>query len=125
MAEGVDYCGPAKISHKGFGLAAFKNLTEYWTGRLYIFIKGNPRVSVGIPLINIGNKYNSKEVLGFIDTEGAVSTEPVHTYLSHFPDIYSNVSVHPVVRLHLLDRYFNDCNVIDNRNRMWQSDLVL
>ena len=28
MAEGVDYCGPAKTSHKGFCLATFYKLTK-------------------------------------------------------------------------------------------------
>ena len=42
-------------------------------------------------------KCSSRKVLGYIDTEGAGSTEPGDPYLSHFPDIYSNVSVRPVV----------------------------
>ena len=77
------------------------------------------------PLLAIGYNYNSSKVLGFIATEGAGSTEPGDPYLSCFPDIYSNVSVHPVVRPHLLGRYFNACNAIDNHDRVRQSDLAL
>ena len=88
-------------------------------------MKSITRVPCDRPLMNIGYKYNSRKVLLFIATEGAGSTEPGDPYLSHFPDIYSNVSVRPIVRPHLLGRYFNDCNAIDNYNRMRQSDLAL
>ena len=54
---------------------------------------------------------------------GGGSSEPGDSYLSRFPEIYSNVSVHLVVCHHLLDRYFNACNTIDNHNRMRQYDL--
>ena len=47
----------------------------------------------GRPLLAIGYKYNSRKVLGFIATEGYGSTEPGNTYLSRFPDIYSNVYI--------------------------------
>ena len=39
----------------------------------------------------IGYKWNSRKVRGFIANEGGGSTEPGDPYLSHFPDIYSNV----------------------------------
>ena len=88
-------------------------------------MKNNPRVPGGRPLMTIGYKYNSRKVLGFIATEGGGSTEPGDPYLSCFLDIYSNVSDCPSVFPHLLVRYYNACNTIDNRNSMWQSDLVL
>ena len=86
-------------------------------------MKSTPIVPVGIPLLYIRYKYNSRKALGFIATEGAVSTEPGDPYLSCLPDIYSNVSVSPVVRTHLLGRYFNACNSIENHNKRWQSDI--
>ena len=73
----------------------------------------------------IGYKYNSRKVLGFIATEGSGSTEPDDPYLSHIPDIYSNVYIHPVIRPHLLGRYLNVNNAIDNHNRIMQSGLAL
>ena len=64
-------------------------------------------------------------VLGFIVTEGAGSTEPGYPYLSHFPDIYSIVSVCPVVSPHLLGSYFKAFNAIENHNRMRKSGISL
>ena len=75
--------------------------------------------------MDIGYKYNYRKVLVFIATEGAGTTEPGDPYLSCFYDIYSNVSVSPVVCPRLPHRYFNACNTIDNQNRMLQSDLEL
>ena len=91
---------------------------KHWPGGSYLVLKSTPRFPGENPLLAIGYKYNSRKVLGFIATEGAGSTEPGDPYLSRFPDIYSNVSVRPVVRPHLLGRYFNECNAIDNHNRM-------
>ena len=71
------------------------------------------------------HKYNYRKILGFIATEGAISTEPGDTYLSGFPEIYSNVSVCPIVRPHLLGRYLNACNATANHTRMRQSNLSL
>ena len=78
-----------------------------------------------IPLLDIGYKYHSIKVLGFIATDGDGNNEPGDPYLSCFPDIYSNVYVCPVFCPHLLGRYFNAYNAIYNHIRMQQSDLVL
>ena len=108
-AAGVDYCGLAKTSHKGYCLATLEKLMKDWPGGSYLVLKSTPRFPVESPLLAIGYEYSSRKVLGFIATEGAGSTEPGYPYLSRFPDIYSNVSVRPVVRTHLLVRYFNAC----------------
>ena len=88
-------------------------------------MNSTPRVPGGKPLMEIGYKYNSRKVLYFIATDGAGGTEPSYPYLSCFPDIYSNVDVYHAVCPHLIDRYFNSCNSIDNHNRMCQSDIAL
>ena len=88
-------------------------------------MKSTPIVTNGITLMVIGYKYIYRKVLGFISTEGDGSTEPGDTYLSRFPDIYSNVSVHPVVRPQFLVRYSNACNKIYNQDSMRHSDLAL
>ena len=88
-------------------------------------MKSNPRVTGGITLIVIGCKYNYRKLLCFTGTEGSGSTEPGDPYLSCFPDIYSNVSVRPIVCPHLIGRYFNSCNAIENHNRMRKSGLSL
>ena len=118
MAEGVNYCGLVNMSHKGFCLATLEKLIKYWPGGSYNFVKINPRFHCAIPLVYIGYKCNSRKILGFITTEGGVITEPGDPYLSCLP-------VCPVVNPHLLGRYFNACNTIDNHNRMWQSDIAV
>ena len=75
--------------------------------------------------MDIGYNYNSRKVLVFIATEGDGSTESGYFYLYHLPDIYYNVSLHPVVCPLLIVRYYHTCNVIDNHNRMQKSDLAL
>ena len=60
-------------------------------------MKSNPIVPVGRPLMAIGHRYNYRKILGFIATGGAGSTELDILYLSFPPDIYSIVSVCPVV----------------------------
>ena len=62
-------------------------------------MNSNKIVPCGRTLMVIGYKFKSRKVLGFIATEGAGSTEPGDIYLSHSPDIYSNVDVRPVFSL--------------------------
>ena len=81
-----------------------------WPGGSYLVMKSTPRVPGGRALLDIGYNYNSRKFLGFIATGGAGSNEPGDPYLSHLPDIYSNVYVRPIFRLHFLCRYFNACN---------------
>ena len=125
MAEGVDYCGPVKTSHKGFCLAILEKLIKYFPAGSYLVLRSTPRVPGDIPLMAIGYKYISRKVLGFIATDGDGSTEPCDTYSPCFPDIYSNVSVHYIFCPRLLGRYLNACDEIDNQNRIRQSDLAL
>ena len=125
IAAGVGYCGPVKTSHKGFCLATLEKLMKYWPEGSYLVMKSNPRVPGGRPLLAIGYKCNSRKVLGFISTERDGSAEQDDPYLYCFPDIYSNGSVHPVVRPHFLCRYFNACNATYNQNRMQKSDISL
>ena len=110
-----------KTSNKFF-LTTLEKLMKYWLGGYYLVLKCTLRFPVEIPLLDIRYEYNSRKVTA---TEGDGSTEPGDPYLSCFPDIYLSVSVRPVVRPNLLGRYFNACNVIDNQNRIWKSDLVI
>ena len=73
MPEGLDYCGPVKMSHEGFCLATLENLMNDWPGGSYIMIKSTPRAPHDRPLMAIGYKYNSRKVLGFISIEGTGS----------------------------------------------------
>ena len=125
MAVGVDYCGTVKTSHKCFCLATLENLMKNWPGGSYLVMKSTTRFPGGISLMDIGYTYNSRKVLGFIATDGSGSTKPGDPYLSCFPDIFSIVSVIPVVRPHFLCRYFNARNKIDNHSMIGQYDLAL
>ena len=98
---------------------------KYCPGGSIFIMKSTPRVPGGIQLMAIGYKYNYRKVLGFISTKGYRSTEPGDPYLSCYPDIYSNIYVFPVVSPHLLVRYFNACNAIENHNRMRKTDTAL
>ena len=62
--------------------------------------------------------YISQKVLGFIAMEGGIITVPGVPYLYHYPDNYSNVSIHPILCPRFLGRYFSACNTIDNHNNM-------
>ena len=93
---------------------------KYWTEGSSLVMNIAPIVPGGRPLMSIEYKYNSRKVLGVIDTEGGGSGEPGDTYLSCFPDIYYNVSVRQVFCLHFLGRYYNSCNAIENHNRCGQ-----
>ena len=66
--------------------------------------------------------YRYQEVLGFISTEGAGSTEPGVPYLSFCPENYSNVSIFPVLLPHMIFEYLSACNSIYNHKRMWKSE---
>ena len=58
MALGVDYCGPEKTSRKFFFLATIEKLMKDWPRGLYLVMKIDPRVTDGIPLMDIEYKYN-------------------------------------------------------------------
>ena len=82
MAEGADYCGPAKTTHKGFCLATLENLMKDWPGGSYLVMKSTPRVPCGRPILEIEYKYNYRRFLGFISTEGYGSNAPGDPYFS-------------------------------------------
>ena len=54
MAEGVDYCRPVKMSHKGFCLATLENFMKDWPVGSYLVLKSNPTVPGDRPLMAIG-----------------------------------------------------------------------
>ena len=52
-----------------------------WSVGSYLFMKITIIVTGGFTLVEIGYKYNFRNVLGFIATEGAGSNEPAGHYL--------------------------------------------
>ena len=61
---------------------------EDWPGGSYIVMKSTPIFPGGRTLLDIGYKYNSMKVLGFISTEGDRSNQSGDPYLSRFPGIF-------------------------------------
>ena len=91
ITEGLNYCETVNKSNKVFFLATFEKFMKEWTGGYRIVIKSSPIITGYIPLMSIGYECNSREVLRFIVTEGSGSTVPDDSYLSHYPENYSNV----------------------------------
>ena len=69
MADGVDYCGPVKTSHKDFCLATLEKLMKDWPGGSYLVMKRNPILSVERPLLTARCNQNYRKVLRFISNE--------------------------------------------------------
>ena len=57
MAAGINYCGTAKMSHKGSCLSTLEMLMKYWPGGSYLVMNSTPRVPGGRPLPAIGYTY--------------------------------------------------------------------
>ena len=83
MAAEVDYYKPLKTSHKNLCLDTLERFMKGCLRWSYIVMKSTTRFPSSLPLLNIGYKYNSRKVLGFITTEGDGSTKPGDPYLSH------------------------------------------
>ena len=60
MADGVDYYGPAKTSHKVFFLFTLEKLMKIWPRGSYIVMKITTIVPGGKPLMSIVYKDNWK-----------------------------------------------------------------
>ena len=88
-------------------------------------MKITPRFPGNIPLVLVVYKYNSRNILVFIATEGYGSAEPGVSYLFCVPDSYSNIYIFHGVFTPFICRYFNACNTIENHNRMRNYDLVI
>ena len=62
MAEGVNYHGMDKTSHKVFCIATFEKLMKEWPGGSYLVMKNTPRANGDRLIMAIGYKYNSRKV---------------------------------------------------------------
>ena len=58
-----------------------------------------------MPLIAIGYKYNAQKVLSFIVTYNEGITKTGITFLSKYPDQFTNVAIHPVDRPLIMSKY--------------------
>ena len=78
-----------------------------------------------VPLACIGYKYNLKNVLVFLSTKGARSTQPREPFLAKFPDKFGNVCTREVAQPEIISNYFNKSNMMDSHNQAWQAKLAL
>ena len=58
-------------------------------------MRANSPSWAGTRLIAIGYKYNARKVLSFIVTDKSGSTKTDITYLSKYPDQFTNVEIRP------------------------------
>ena len=98
MEIGSELIGTVKTNTKVFCKETIENLTKDWPGGSYLVLRSKPMVPGYRPLIAIGYKYNARKVLSFIVTENAGSTKTGITYLSKYPDQFTNVAIRPVAR---------------------------
>ena len=76
------------------------------------FMMGLGRVPGNIPLTDIGYKYRSQKVIGFIYAEGVRSNKPGVPYLYCYPENYSNVYICTNFCLCMTARHFISFNSI-------------
>ena len=70
MAQGVNYCVPVKMNHKGFCLDTLEKLMKYWPQGSCLVMTIPPKIPGGRPLMSIVYKYYSRKALCFVATEG-------------------------------------------------------
>ena len=77
----------------------------------------------GRPLMDIGSKYNTWkviyfiEVLVFIVTDNAGSTQEGITYLSKYTETFTNVTILPVACLLVMSIFVSAVNEVESTNK--------
>ena len=77
----------------------------------------------GRPLIAIGYKYNARKVLYFIVTDNAGRTQAGPTYLSNYPDQFTNFAIRPVANTLVMYTFFGAVNEVESHNKSRKHDL--
>ena len=98
MDIGVDLNGMVKTNTKGLCKEIIDNITKYWPGSFYLLLRSKPMVPGGRTIIDIGYKYNVREIISFIVTVNLVSTKAGLNYLSNYPDHFL---IKPFTLLHV------------------------
>ena len=80
---------------------------------------------MGVKLVAIGYKYNSRKVLFFVMTKNAGNTMPGSPYIARFTDDFGNVKSRKVERPDCISQYFRSANRIDWHNHLRQGILRL
>ena len=77
----------------------------------------------GSPIFAIGYKYNARKVLYFIVTKKAGSAKAGISYLSKYPDHFSNVATRPVSCPLFMHKLFGFVNEVGSHKKPRQFDL--
>ena len=125
MEFGAWFIGMVKTNNKGLCKETVENLTNYWPGHSNLLLMGKPMVPGGRPIIAIGYKYNAQKVLCFIVTENPGLTHAGLTYLSYYPDHFTNVAICPVACHLVMSKFFGAVNEVDSHKKSSKSDLEL
>jgi hypothetical protein len=98
-------------------------LMEDWpSGSYYVAVCDVLDKEDGKTIVFVSYKYNARNVLHFVMTNGAGSTvpDPNRAYIACFPDEYRNLAILKVPRPACLSDYFEKCNVVDVHNQGWK-----
>ena len=86
MEFGAYFIGVVKTNTKGLFKDIVEKITKDWPVSSYLMLRSNPMVTGGRPLIFIGYKCNTREVLSFNVTENSGITQVGIPHLSKYPD---------------------------------------
>ena len=114
-----------KTNAKGFYKETIEKLTKDWPGGYYLVLRSKSMLPGGRLLIAIDYKYNTLKVIYFIVTDNVGSTKTGITYLSKYPDQFTNAAIGPVALPLFMSSFFSAVNEVDSHNKSRQSDLEL
>ena len=114
MEVGAKLIGMVKTDAKGFCKETIYNLTKNWPGGSYLVLRSNPMLPVIRPIIDIGYKYNVKNIIYFIFTYNAGSIQAGFPYIYKYPDQFTNVAICPVVHTLVMSKFFSAVNEVDS-----------
>ena len=69
------------------------------------------------PIIAIGYNYNARKVLSVIVTDNAVITKTGISYLSKYPDQFTNVAILYVARPLVMPKKYSSVNEVDSHKK--------
>ena len=98
MEFGAKLIGMVKTNTKWLWKDTIEKLKNDWFGVSDLILRSKPVVTGDRPIIAIGYKHNARKILSFIITDNKGSTKTGITYLSKYPDQFTNVAIRPVSR---------------------------
>ena len=102
-----------KTNTKGLFRETIEKLTNDCIGGSYLVLRSKHVVPGGRSLISIGYKYKGQKVIYFIITDNTGIAQAYLTYLSKYPDHFTNVYIHPVDCPLVVSKFFVAVNEFD------------